>query len=264
MQDMNITVIQSDLIWKDRQANLSNFTAKINLIDKPSDLIILPEMFNTGFVVDPDDVAEKADGMTMAWLKDMARLKKCIVTGSLIIEDHGHYYNRLIWMKPDGSYELYDKRHLFSFAQEHQKFHKGMKKLVVELHDWRIHPLVCYDLRFPVWSKNTMNNGAFDYDILLYIANWPSQRSHAWKSLLVARSIENLSYVIGVNRIGEDGHGNQHAGDTMIISPAGEIIFASEPFIESTASIQLSREELVNFRNRFAFGNDWDNFTIIP
>jgi len=264
MQDLTVTLIQSGIIWKDIPANLSNYSQLIGDIKIDTDLIVLPEMFNTGFIVEPSGVSETMDGMTVEWMKETTRIKNCVITGSLIINDDGRFFNRLIWMRPDGSFETYDKRHLFSFAKEDLKFHKGMKKLIVDLKGWRIHPLICYDLRFPVWSKNTLSEKGYAYDLLIYIANWPSQRSLAWRCMLPARAVENLSYVIGVNRIGMDDYGNSYAGDSMIIAPDGEKLLAIEAEKKGIATFKLSATDLLDFRSHFAFSQDWDHFKINP
>jgi predicted amidohydrolase len=262
MQDLTVTLIQSDIIWKDVSANLLNYAQMIGTIKKKTDLIVLPEMFNTGFIVEPSGVDETMDGITMAWMKETARIKNCVITGSLIINENNQFFNRLIWMRPDGTYETYDKRHLFSFAKEHLKFQKGMKKLMMELKGWRINPLICYDLRFPVWSKNTLDEKGYAYDLLIYIANWPSQRGPAWRYLLPARAIENLACVIGVNRVGKDDYGNKYSGDSMIVAPDGEKLLKIEAGKKNISTYTLSATDLINFRNRFAFGLDWDHFNI--
>jgi predicted amidohydrolase len=203
-------------------------------------------------------------GTTVEWMKETARIKNCVITGSLIINDDGRFFNRLIWMRPDGAYETYDKRHLFSFAKEDLKFHKGMKKLIVYLKGWRIHPLICYDLRFPVWSKNTLSEKGYAYDLLIYIANWPSQRSLAWRCLLPARAAENLCYVIGVNRVGIDDYGNSYSGDSMIIAPDGKKLLSIDVGEKGVGTFNLSATDLLDFRSHFAFSQDWDQFKINP
>ncbi len=257
MQDLNITPVQTALHWGDAEANLRHFDRLLEKISG-SDLIILPEMFNTGFITEPAPVAETMDGQTMRWLRDKAASLGTAITGSLIIHEEGNYYNRLIFMLPDGSFHQYDKRHLFSMAGEHHRFAAGMKKLVIRYKDWNIMLLVCYDLRFPVWSKNSYHDGNYAYDLLIYIANWPEVRSHAWKSLLPARAIENITYLAAVNRVGIDGRGLSHSGDSAVIDPKGRLISHFEPHQEAIQTITLSKKELTDFRIAFNVGADWD------
>ena len=206
MQNLKLAYIQTTLQWEEPGNNLKHFSQKISEIDELVDLIILPEMFTTGFTMHPQALAEPMMGPSMEWMAKHALERSCVVTGSLIIEAEGHYYNRLIWMPPDGRFQYYDKNHLFSYAGENEHYTRGQNKLIVKLKGWKIMPLICYDLRFPVWSRNRHIPGdGFSYDCLLYVANWPSARSHAWRILLMSRAIENLCYVVGVNRIGIDG-----------------------------------------------------------
>ena len=200
---LNITIIQPDITWEDKAANMQMYEQLIADAPGNKQVVILPEMFTTGFSMAPEKLAEPMNGATVKWMEDMARKYRCILTGSLIIEEEGRYYNRLIWMQPDGKYGCYDKRHLFGYADEDQHYSSGNKKLVAQVNGFRICLLVCYDLRFPVWARNTGD----DYDVLVYVANWPERRSLAWKTLLQARAIENMSYVVGVNRVGTDGKG---------------------------------------------------------
>jgi len=244
------------------------FAEKINNLQEPTHVIILPEMFSTGFSMKPELLAEKMDGPTVSWMKKKAREKKVIITGSIIVEEEGQYYNRLIWMQPDGRYGHYDKRHLFAYAEEDKHYSPGSKRLIASVNGWKINLLVCYDLRFPVWSRQARNpisgNGdenAFEYDVLVYVANWPEKRSMAWKTLLQARAIENQCYVIGVNRTGKDGNGIDHAGDSMVIDPLGEILYHKKDQ-EETFTITLEKDHLEKIRNRFPFLRDADDFTI--
>lgn len=257
MQDLKITLIQTALHWGDKEANLRHFDRLLENISG-TDLIILPEMFNTGFITEPAPVAETMDGRTVSWMQEKAAAAGSAIIGSLIIEEEGNYYNRLIFMLPDGSLQQYDKRHLFSMAGEHHRFAPGMKKLVIRYKDWNIMPLVCYDLRFPVWSKNSYHDGNYAYDVLIYIANWPEVRSHAWKSLLPARAIENIAYLAAVNRVGTDGRGLAHSGDSAVINPKGRLISHFEPHQEAIRTITLSKKELIDFRAAFNVGADWD------
>lgn len=261
MQNLKVSFIQSDLAWNDHKANLDKFGKIIQQINH-TDLIVLPEMFNTGFVVQPEKVAEEAPADTLAWMKELAILKKCVIIGSMIVKVQENYFNRLYWVRPDSTHSHYDKRHLFSLGNEHLRFTAGQNPLVVDLNGWKIKPLICYDLRFPIWAKNKYANEQYEYDLLIYVANWPAARSHAWKSLLVARAIENQSYVVGVNRIGLDGHGTGHSGFSGIIEPKGEWISKQVENREHLETIELSKSELKNYRDKFTVGLDWDDFTI--
>lgn len=251
-------MVQTPLHWENATENRGLFNTLLAEI-KPgtTDLIVLPEMFSTGFSMQPDVLAEAMDGPTLKWLRAKAADTGAVITGSLIIASHGHYYNRLVWMRPDGTYECYDKRHLFSLAGEEKYYTAGKERLIVELNGWRVCPLVCYDLRFPVWSRNRK-----DYDLLLYVANWPERRSYAWKQLLIARAIENQAYVAAVNRVGYDGNKTAHSGDSAIIDPLGEVLFtkAHEPFTET---FTLSHNYLKEVRDKFRFLDDADDWTLV-
>lgn len=262
MQDLTITLIQANLLWKDPQANLREFTRLFSEIPPGSDLIILPEMFNTGFVVDPEDVAETMEGMTIQWLAENAARRNVAITGSLIIKENDRYFNRLVWMQSNGNYFCYDKRHLFSLGEEDLRFTKGERRLVIDCKGWSILPLICYDLRFPVWCRNKYSTGNYEYDCLIYIANWPVIRRNAWKSLLIARAIENLSFVIGVNRVGKDDNGKFHAGDSAVIDPMGITISHIKPCQQAFETVTLSCDILAGTRDHLAFGRDWDQFMI--
>jgi predicted amidohydrolase len=252
---MNITTIQSNIIWEDKDSNIKNYQSKIDNIE--SDLIILPEMFTTGFTMNPKSHAESMDGKTIQWMKKNASKKDLAICGSLIIEEEGKYYNRFIWVNPDGSIHHYDKRHLFSFAGEDDHYTSGDSKIVIEYKGWKICPLICYDLRFPVWSRNVE-----DYEVLIYVANWPSKRKMAWRSLLVARAIENQCYVIGVNRVGEDGNNLSYNGDTSLINALGETLYINSQ-TEDVFTTTLSKLELSKVRNLLPFLKDKDNFNFL-
>lgn len=258
MTDLRITLIQTALHWEDVQKNLDMFSVKLASVKEPTDLILLPEMFSTGFSMKPEKLAEKMDGRTVAWMKEEAKKKNCVITGSVIIEEGGKYFNRLIWMRPDGSYETYDKRHLFRYGKEHEHYAPGKKRLIVEIRGWKICPLVCYDLRFPVWSRN--KNA--EYDLLIYVANWPERRSYPWKTLLLARAIENQSYLAALNRVGEDGNKIAHSGDSAVIDPKGEIVSKIKPNEETIETVTLSYNNLAEFRKQFPVGMDADDYTI--
>ncbi|NOX46472.1 MAG: amidohydrolase [Chlorobi bacterium] len=260
--DLKATLIQSNLVWENIEANLKNFDLKIANIDNSPDLIVLPEMFATGFTMNVDKCAENEDGKVVSWLMEKAKQKNCVITGSVLIEDEGKYFNRMFWMKPDSSYETYNKRHLFRMGNEHKTMSAGKERKIVELNGWKINLQICYDLRFPVWSKNNFRDGKYGYDALLYIANWPEIRSHAYKSLLKARAIENQSYVIWVNRVGKDGKDIFHSGDTMIVDPYGEIIVQAKAGKEQPLTGFLSKQKLEDFRKKFTVGMDWDGFDV--
>jgi len=262
MQNLKIVAIQADNTWEDVDRNLSDFGNKLKQINGEHDLIVLPEMFNTGFTMNVGKCAEDENGKTVNWLKKRAAEKNCVIAGSLLVSEAGRYYNRMFWVNPDGSYETYDKRHLFRMGLEHHTMSYGVNKKIVELHGWKINLQICYDLRFPVWCKNNFNNDQYDYDVLLYIANWPEVRSHAYKSLLPARAIENQSFVVWVNRVGYDGHQVYHSGESMVIDPLGKILAAAAPGAEEVLPAELDRLQLNEFRNEFKVGLDWDKFHI--
>lgn len=258
MEDLSVTLIQTSLFWEDIDANLNHFSTLIKNIDIPTDLIILPEMFSTGFSMVPEKLAETIDGKAVNWMKATARETNAVICGSLILEEEGNYYNRLVWMTPDGNMKTYDKRHLFSLAKEEEHYESGKERLIVTLKGWRICPLVCYDLRFPVWSRNNHS-----YDFAFYVANWPERRNYPWKQLLIARAIENQSYIAGVNRIGDDGNGVSHSGDSALIDPLGEILSTLEPHKEGIETLTLKADHLARIRNKFSFLNDQDQFEIL-
>lgn len=263
---MKVTIVQTALHWEDREKNLAHFDALVNSIRETSDLIVLPEMFSTGFTMNPAKLAEASDGEALNAMKKWAHKKNAIIVGSVAVNDNGNYYNRLYWVEPNGSVSHYDKRHLFRMAHEDRHYSMGTKKIIKKVSEWRVCPLVCYDLRFPVWSRNTftITNGQpiAAYDVLIYVANWPEVRSYPWKQLLIARAIENQCYVIGVNRIGDDGNGVTHSGDSMVINPRGEIISKTKPGIQSIETVQLDRTYLEDFRITFPVGMDADKFNL--
>src|SRR5580658_7603515 len=273
MSTLTVTTIQADLQWEDRPANLRRLEEKIEGIGVQTELVILPEMFPTGFSMRPETLAERMDGPTLGWMRSVAARKKIILTGSLIIEEDGSYFNRLIWMLPTGQFGCYDKRHRFAYAGEDAHYTAGQKRLVASVKGWKVLLLVCYDLRFPVWSRQQPAESAspaeptaqvgLEYDLIVYVANWPERRSHAWKTLLQARAIENQSYVVGVNRVGDDGNGIGHSGDSMIIDPLGEILHLAAPK-EEVFTLTLTKERLETVRERFPFWRDSDHFYIEP
>lgn len=295
MSSLSFTLIQSELHWEDKAANLKMFEEKIKSITDKTEVVILPEMFSTGFTMQPAPLAETMDGPTVEWMKGIAAKHKIILVGSIIISsspatlrqaqgdilqaqgdkpqtqselvETQFFYNRLIWMLPNGQYGFYDKRHLFAFAGEHERYTAGNKRLVASVKGWKINLQVCYDLRFPVWARQstaqapTGEDANPEYDILIYVANWPQARSHAWKTLLQARAIENQCYVIGVNRVGSDGNGIAHNGDSMVIDPLGELLY-HKPGEEDTFTITLEKQPLEEARKRFPFLKDADGFRI--
>ena len=258
MKDLTVTVVQADLHWEDVSANLDSFTQKLNSHSVKTDLIILPEMFNTGFSMEARKLAERMDGRTMSWMADIADEKDAAIAGSLIIEEDGKYYNRFIWMHPGGMYQTYDKRHLFTMAGEHHHYTKGEERLKIKYKGWRISPMICYDLRFPVWSRN---NGFFD--LLIYVANWPDKRSYDWSTLLAARAIENQSYVIGVNRVGDDANGHHYSGHSAIIDPGWHKVLWQQVESEEIYTHTLSAEHLLTVREKLPFLPDRDDFVIL-
>ena len=263
---MNVTIIQTALHWLNRSANLSHLEQLIEQINTPTQLIVLTEMFTSAFTMDAQAAADKPNGEVLAWMKRMSVKKGAIVVGSAVIEENGNFYNRLLWVKPDGHFEHYNKRHLFRMAKENEHYAEGTSRLITNIGEWRICPLVCYDLRFPAWSRNINWSQHFErnhqYEVLIYVANWPERRSHAWKSLLVAIAIENQCYVIGVNRIGTDGNDIAYSGDSMIISPQGEIISKTKSNEESIETIELNLKDLLDYRISFPANYDADEFEI--
>ncbi|HYF32455.1 MAG TPA: amidohydrolase [Chitinophagaceae bacterium] len=259
MSQLTVTLIQTHLHWENAAANLAMLEEKIRAIEDKTTLVILPEMFSTGFSMRPEALAETMDGAAVQWMQKMAAEKKIILTGSLIIQEEGAYYNRLIWMLPNGQYGYYDKRHRFAYAGEDRQFAAGSKRLIASVNGWKVNLLICYDLRFPVWARQ---HTPHEYDVLVYLANWPNRRSHAWKTLLQARAIENQCYVIGVNRVGSDGNGIQYSGDSMIIDPLGEILYQKSNE-EDVCTFTLSKEQLEEVRSKFPFWKDADEFRIL-
>ncbi|WP_207423381.1 amidohydrolase [Desertivirga brevis] len=257
MSVLKITTFQAYIFWENIDKNLQNLGLKLSSIREKTDLIILPEMFSTGFTMNAPGLAEEMGGKTMEWMKVQAKKFEAVVTGSLIIRENDQYYNRLIWMRPDGTYEKYDKRHLFGLGKEDSVYRSGKDKLIVELNDWKICPVICYDLRFPVWLRN--NN--IDYDLLLIVANWPEKRSLHWRTLIPARAVENQAYVVGVNRVGHDGNEIYHSGDSMCIDPNGKTVYY-KPNDEDLYTFSISKDELIKTRRAFPFLKDADKFDL--
>jgi len=257
MQDLNIALLQSRLYWEDIDANIELFDGSIDKITETVDLIVLPEMFTTGFSLNAEKLAQEMDGPSVKWLRAKAEKKKCHIIGSMIIRENGRYFNRLIWAEPAGGLFIYDKRHLFSYAGEDKVYSSGEKQLTVRVNGWRIRPFICYDLRFPVWTRN----GEDRYDVAVFVANWPQKRVLHWRRLLQARAIENQCYVIGVNRVGEDGNGLYYSGDSTVIDPKGDILFRRENQ-SCTHTTALSHAPLAAYRNAFPAWKDTDGFSI--
>lgn len=253
MQDLNVTLIQADLHWEKIEANLEMFDDHIDAIKAPCDLIVLPEMFSTGFSMSAETLAEPMSGRAVAWMQAKARASKTVIAGSLIIAQSGNYHNRLVWARPDGSLATYDKKHLFRYADEDSVYTAGSERITLDLKGWRVRPFICYDLRFPIWCRNL----DLAYDLALFVANWPARRSAHWRKLLVARAIENQSYVMGVNRVGIDGNGHAYDGASAIINPLGEAVFeAADKAVTHTAT--LSFQQLVDYRKAFPAWKDAD------
>ncbi len=264
MQDLTITLIQSKLHWHQPEANRAMFEEKIWQINYPTDIIVLPEMFTTGFTMDARSWAEPMGTHTFRWMSQMARQKETALVGSYIVKDQGAFFNRLLWMNPDGSYEYYDKRHLFRMADEHDHYQPGASRLVVEYRGWKICPQICYDLRFPVWNRNTYDRQkqTLEYDLLLFVANWPVPRINAWDTLLQARAIENMCYAVGLNRIGKDGLGVEYNGHSGIVDPKGKFIAHLEDE-ETIITETLDGEIMLKFREKFPVHLDADGFEIL-
>lgn len=251
-----VTLVQSSLVWENPNANRVYFENLLQKIKK-TDLILLPEMFATGFTMNTK-LAETMQGETITWMKQMAKKKKLAVAGSLVIEENKKIYNRFVWVSPNGEIFTYDKRHLFSMANEHKHYTAGTEKIIIHYKGWKILPLVCYDLRFPVWSRNRNN----EYDLLLYTANWPKPRIAAWSKLLEARAIENQCYVMGVNRIGKDATGKDYTGNSAVIDAKGNKISKTKPGKVSVETVKLDLKELNDYRKKFPLANDADSFEI--
>lgn len=271
MSALTITIIQTHLHWEDKTANLKMLEEKIIGIKERTEIVVLPEMFSTGFSMEPKKLAETMDGETVQWMKRIAAEKKIILAGSLIIKEAPSslgrvggedYYNRLVWMLPNGQYGVYDKRHRFAFAGEDEHYTAGTKRLIASVKGWKINLQICYDLRFPVWARQRLQEDGPEYDLLIYVANWPERRIHAWKTLLQARAIENQCFVVGVNRTGDDGNGIYYSGESMIIDPLGEVLYTKRD-AEDIFTITLQKEHLDSVREKFPFWKDADDFQIL-
>ena len=257
MENIKIALIQSNLAWENPKQNRDKFSDKIDAIKYGIDLIILPEMFTTGFTVNPEPVAETMEGETVNWMRKIASEKQSAITGSVIVKNNNQYYNRLLFVHPSGKIEFYDKRHTFTLAGEDKVFKAGINKLIVNYKGWKICPLVCYDLRFPVWARNVEN-----YDVLLFVANWPKPRINAWDVLLKARAIENMCYCIGVNRVGLDANNHEYSGNSAVYDVLGEKISHIKPETEQIEIVELNKTHISTNRQKFQFLNDRDLFTL--
>lgn len=261
MSTLTISTIQSSLLWEEKSANLRLLEEKISGMTEKTEIVVLPEMFSTGFSMDVNQLAETMEGETVGWMKRVSRENGIILTGSVIIEEAGKCYNRLVWMMPNGQYGYYDKRHLFAFGEEDRYYSPGDKRLIASVKGWKINLQICYDLRFPVWARQQSAGNEPEYDVLIYVANWPERRSHAWKTLLCARAIENQCYVVGVNRVGNDGKNIYYSGNSLVIDPLGQVLYhmADE---EDVFTIALQKEKLEEVRIKFPFWKDADGFKI--
>jgi predicted amidohydrolase len=257
-ESLRVILLQGDTRWHDRIANHSHYGELLASVE-PSDLVLLPETWATGFTNAVEEQAEDMAGESVAWMRARARETGAVVAGSLLIREGGHVFNRLVWMRPDGTCDTYDKRHLFRMAREHERFTAGERRLVAEVKGWRVCPLVCYDLRFPVWSRNRATGGGLDYDLLLYVANWPTARRGPWRTLLRARAIENHAYCLGLNRVGTDGNGHPYSGDSAAVDFQGETLLELGPQAQA-ATVTLDAEGLRRHRERFPAWMDGDPF----
>ncbi len=255
---MKVALIQSSLSWENPKANRNHFEEKINAISEKVDLIVLPEMFSTGFTMNPSVVAETMQGETILWMQSLAKAKNTAITGSLVIKENDNFYNRLVFVFPSGEVQFYDKRHLFSLAGEDKIYTSGKEKLIVDYLGWKICPLICYDLRFPVFARNTE-----DYEVLIYVANWPKSRINAWDILLKARAVENMCYTIGANRIGTDDNNLEYVGHSQVVDFIGNYLLEPQEK-ESVYITELNKENLLETRNKLGFLNDRDSFKLKP
>ena len=257
MNQLSVSLVQADLVWENKRSNLQKLEGLINGIST-TDIIVLPEMFSTGFSMKPEALYEDIDGVALKWMQKMAKEKDAAICGSVIVQEGGKYFNRLYFVEPSAKVQKYDKRHLFTLAGEEKVYSAGSEHLLVDFRGWKVMPLVCYDLRFPAWCRNT-----HEADLQIFVANWPERRSEAWKTLLKARSIENMCYLVGLNRVGADGNEVMHSGDSAVYNELGEKMGGPIPFNEEVVTITLDKEKMLQSRKRFNFLNDRDSFTIL-
>jgi len=265
MQDLKITLVQTDIIWENPEANRAHLELHLGTLRDKTDVIVLSEMFTTGFSMAPEKIAEPFDFENMSTLNRMrswAAELNAVITGSVSVEENGKYFNRLFWVRPDGSFSTYDKRHTFTFVGEDKHYERGNERIVEEWRGWKICPLICYDLRFPTWSRNKIVEGKPLYDVLIYIANWPAARKEPWQKLLLARAIENQCYVVGLNRVGKDANSNDYSGDSSIINSKGEYLLQLTPFKEEIKTQTISWSDLEDFRKKFPVLSDADDFEV--
>jgi len=255
-QSLTVALVQTDLVWENPDANRKNIETKVSTING-ADLVVLPEMFTSGFTMNAKSVAEPMDGTTVTWMQQLAKTKNAAITGSIVIKEANAYYNRLLFVHPDGKIEHYDKRHTFTLAGEHKVYQAGQEKTIIDYLGWKICPLICYDLRFPVWARNVE-----DYDLLLYVANWPKARINAWDALLKARAIENMSYCIGVNRIGLDDNNYEYSGHSGAYDVLGHRIDNIPEYKETIEIITLDKNHITTYREKLGFLNDRDDFSL--
>lgn len=254
-EKLNISLVQTDLFWEDPAKNILHFTNIISQIKKETDIIILPETFTTGFSM-KKELAESGDN-TINWMKKMADNKQAAIAGSFFVNDGGKCYNRLHFVEPGGKVTIYNKKHLFTLTKEDEIFTAGDKHVIVEYTGWKISLMVCYDLRFPVWMRRSEKH---DYDMILLVANWPEKRSFAWNQLLIARAIENQAYIVAVNRIGKDGGGVLHSGDSVVIDPMGQYLVRGTPFADEIVHAKIEYSKLYSNRKTLPFYNDRDEY----
>jgi predicted amidohydrolase len=252
-----ITLVQPNVVWKDRDANIEKYNSMLMNLVEATDLIVFPEMFTTGFCTEPEKLAETMSGVSVSWMRMLSQKLQCSVCGSLIIEENGAFFNRLIIVSPDHTVHCYDKRHLFAISGEERAYQAGTKKLIVSLHGWRFYFQICYDLRFPVWSRN-----CDDYDVLVNTANWPAARSYVWDTLLRARAIENQCYAVGINRVGRDGNGLRYTGNSKVYGPRGMTLAELTPKKEEIVTVHLPWKEIEEFREGFPVWKDRDKFIL--
>lgn len=255
--ELNVVGIQADLVWENPEKNLAYFEEQIGSLPKNTDLVVFPEMFTTGFTMNPEKIAEQMDGNSVLWMQKMATINKIALVGSLVIKENNTYYNRLVFVHPSGQIETYDKRHSFTLAGEDKVYTSGSKRLIVDYKGWKICPLICYDLRFPVWARNTHN-----YDLLIYMANWPVTRIKAWETLLKARAIENMSFVIGVNRTGKDANTYEYSGNSLLLNYLGEELDSLAKNEVGYISAKIDKNHQFKTREKLGFLNDKDVFII--
>lgn len=258
---LSITLVQQDIVWQNTSENLSKLSSLLSNLDT-TDVVVLPEMFNVGFSMEAKQVASQAND-ALEWMKATSKKHNCVVVGSIPVLEKECFYNRLYWVESNAKVSMYDKRHLFRMANEHSYYSQGKNKLIIDYKGWKICPLVCYDLRFPVWSRNRYHHNSFGYDVLIYVANWPEVRQKPWTTLLQARAIENLSYVVGVNRVGVDGNKINYSGNSGVYDYKGDTVVELIPNIESIETVILHKQDLESFRSKFPAGMDADDFNML-